>query len=508
MSLRHSTENLSASVCTICREDLSRSSSIEVVKTNCNHQFHRACLLKWLRRHNTCPQCRSHCNGRDFLTPNTGVRTRSAALNSPRNLVNLVPPPVIQTSADVPFQENPMNTANSSSNNDETMSNERVSSEQTSNNREGNTSQSNEDSRIRNMVSAVITARQASIFQDLDSRISHIVEHALNNAVSNLNLGASTPTRDVPPNMNDPRASEYDWPQEASNFNNNPQNIPLNDNVVSNNFYKIANLINSWDIKFDGSPRLSVENFIYRIESLVYDTLNGNFQLLCEHAQCLFNKEAKDWYWQYRRSVNRVSWRNLCDALRTNFEHHRSDIDIKEDMRARKQNTTESFDEYKNAVLRIAENLSSPMREQEVVDTLLRGLRPRIRQQLLYVNINSLAELRRLCIKGENLLREIAKTEPSNRNNFPRRINEISEDIPPSSENSIVSNEVYSEVNEVSRKLICWNCRKDGHRYFDCVEKRTIFCYGCGSVGTYKPNCVKCNSENSKTSGGVKNPLR
>ncbi|KAH8246649.1 hypothetical protein KR038_003972, partial [Drosophila bunnanda] len=45
--------------------------------------------------------------------------------------------------------------------------------------------------------------------------------------------------------------------------------------------------------------------------------------------------------------------------------------------------------------------------------------------------------------------------------------------------------------------LLCWNCRKEGHRYQDCVSQRRMFCYGCGAANTYKPSCNKC-SKNSK----------
>lgn len=40
--------------------------------------------------------------------------------------------------------------------------------------------------------------------------------------------------------------------------------------------------------------------------------------------------------------------------------------------------------------------------------------------------------------------------------------------------------------------LICWNCRKEGHRYHDCAAKRKVFCFGCGAPNTYKPSCEKC----------------
>ncbi|KAI8121792.1 hypothetical protein CVS40_7153 [Lucilia cuprina] len=286
----------------------------------------------------------------------------------------------------------------------------------------------------------------------------------------------------------------------------------ISDVTVMNNSAKVANLVNSWDIKFDGSARLSVENFIYRIESQVFDTLNGNFELLCEHAQCLFLKEAKDWYWWFRRTVNRVTWPILCEALRTSFGQHRSDIDIKEDMRTRKQNPSETFDDYKNAIFKISENLSTPLREQELVDILQRGLRPRIRQQLLYINITSVAELRCLCLKGESLLKEISKSDSMvNRNQVQRRfINEIDRETIDETLNDNILTE--GDINGLSRdretKLKCWNCHREGHRYFDCLEDRTVFCYGCGEVGVYKPKCVKCSSGNSKVSECAKQNLR
>lgn len=40
--------------CSICLESIKR----HAYKTPCNHNFHRACIAKWLEDHNTCPNCR------------------------------------------------------------------------------------------------------------------------------------------------------------------------------------------------------------------------------------------------------------------------------------------------------------------------------------------------------------------------------------------------------------------------------------------------------------------
>ena len=47
---------------------------------------------------------------------------------------------------------------------------------------------------------------------------------------------------------------------------------------------RYTQLIASWDLKFDGSSHLSVENFISRVEYQVQDVLNSDSNILCEHA--------------------------------------------------------------------------------------------------------------------------------------------------------------------------------------------------------------------------------
>lgn len=45
-------------------------------------------------------------------------------------------------------------------------------------------------------------------------------------------------------------------------------------------------------------------------------------------------------------------------------------------------------------------------------------------------------------------------------------------------------------------KLKCWNCDLFGHRYQECLAPRRVFCYGCGRLDTYKPNCQHCMEKN------------
>lgn len=52
--------------CSICLDDLceeiQESNDKKIVKTTCNHYFHRSCITTWLREHRNCPLCQKDFN--------------------------------------------------------------------------------------------------------------------------------------------------------------------------------------------------------------------------------------------------------------------------------------------------------------------------------------------------------------------------------------------------------------------------------------------------------------
>lgn len=49
--------------CSICLDDLcEESNDKKIVKTTCNHYFHRSCITTWLREHRNCPLCQKDFN--------------------------------------------------------------------------------------------------------------------------------------------------------------------------------------------------------------------------------------------------------------------------------------------------------------------------------------------------------------------------------------------------------------------------------------------------------------
>ncbi|KAH8308605.1 hypothetical protein KR018_009276, partial [Drosophila ironensis] len=80
---------------------------------------------------------------------------------------------------------------------------------------------------------------------------------------------------------------------------------------------------------------------------------------------------------------------------------------------------------------------------------------------------------------------------------FRRQVAEILEEEPMEDASEFSDVEKGEEIEALA--LVCWNCRKEGHRYHDCEAKRKVFCYGCGHPNTYKPSCLKCQ-KNGKAS--------
>lgn len=521
MPLRHSPDKLEES-CRICRRSLRDQG--EVLRTACQHCFHRACLLDWLQNNSSCPQCRTQCRSNELVKlnkPSANINTRSQTRVNPNNIDQ---PSTSAAAAASNRLSNPPPPTGSIDRTSETSATVRNSSDSSEQNSEesGNT----EEARIRNLVSAVVSARQANLLQDLEKHISTMFEQKFE---SSLNVLMSRLTTNQLPSQNQPvqpipspnqNVSHQDWPRQMPNDliseTENTNHVPRSStpSTLLTNSNKISQIITNWDIRFDGSAKLSVESFIYRIESQVIDTLGGNFNILCDNAQCLFLGDAKDWYWRYRRSVDKVTWPSLSEALKINFSTFRSDAEIIDSMKSRKQGPSESFDSFKNAVLKISESLSIPISDAELLRILETGLRPRIRQQLLHIDITSLAQLRKLCLKGEAFFQELSKSNFSNSSQtsrtFPKKqINEIEEFcVDPLND----QDEEKALVDAIEKpksvtKFVCWNCKEVGHRYQDCLAERTIFCYGCGAANTYKPQCPKC-SGNGPRSGGHQDTLR
>jgi len=184
------------------------------------------------------------------------------------------------------------------------------------------------------------------------------------------------------------------------------------------------------------------------------------------------------------------------------FRQKRDDIDIEELIRNRKQKPSKTFDSFYDSLNILVDQLEIPWSSRKLVRVLKNNLRPEIRHELLNVDISTVSELRETCRRREAFLDDVKRAHGYSKSSPFRR--EISELILESESQKCSESENELEVDAFTLK--CWNCRKDGHIYQDCLADKILFCYGCGADNTYKSNCAKC-AKNSK-SGASKLPYK
>lgn len=223
------------------------------------------------------------------------------------------------------------------------------------------------------------------------------------------------------------------------------------------------------------------------------------YDLLCQHAHILFDGKARQWYWRFhRQTLGLFNWQDLCQALKKQFRETITDSDIKDDMRRRKQRANENFEDYLEVLMGMSDRLQTPISEQELVEIAIRNLRNEIRYELLHVNIPNISVLRSEVRKHEKFNEEVKQWSFRHNTSIRRQVSEVEVDLD--------EDEIQEDVEVLNlSEMRCWNCEVLGHKYQECLAPRRIFCYGCGKIDTYKPNCDICKSRTKHLNlkGGV-----
>jgi len=126
-----------------------------------------------------------------------------------------------------------------------------------------------------------------------------------------------------------------------------------------------------------------VDNFIYRVEALTRQTLNGNLNLLCRNISVLFEGKANDFFWRYHKANGEILWERFPTALRLQFRQSRDDGDLEEFIRNTKEKPNEIFDSSYDTVSELVDQLDQPWTASKLVRVLRGNLRPEIRHEIL-----------------------------------------------------------------------------------------------------------------------------
>lgn len=482
-----------ASVCEICRNNITVKAN--ALRANCNHYFHKSCFGKYTQNRTNCPACNIQFPLSAFSNPKTPTNSNSTMTTRHQ---------ARQQQLDEHRRANETQTRPSTPN-----------TSRSSDNSPGNAEQQRQY--IRNLVTTAVGAQQAEMLSSLSDRLTQLIQTNIEASFQRLNLCSSNNVNTVPivqPNsvQNDTGIyahNNHGQGMESQTLNqllgipqrNNQDNfINLNANPSPGNLLrlgsgvsadlpvrpdKISQIISNWRLKYGGnSSNLSVDAFLYRVEALTNQTLGGNFDVLCRNASALFEGKASDWYWRYHKTVREITWADLCLSLRRQFKDTRTDMDYRELIRDRKQKPGESFDTFYDSILELVDHLDQPIRETLMIEIVRRNILPEIQHEILNLQIFSVDHLRDICRKREFFLQDVRKRNMAQRPLvFPKKIAKVYQ------EDEISENILFESNNDISElALICWNCKKTGHRYQECLSERNIFCYGCGTSNTYKPN--------------------
>lgn len=512
MSVRRSTEDLSTAgttvsdtICSICNSVISNKS--DSMQTVCKHIFHKICINNYVRTKPTCPIC--------------GVKITKDSTSNPLPSTSQKPlsPMMLRSSSKARSFDAGRSTEITSA-----PANQRDVSDSYS-------TQSVNVGNIKDIVSSVVSEQQSQLLSTLTTQMSRLIETQIEASISRLHLAniprnvsvpmstSHTPVMQTLPDVEQrtfeqllglPGAAESrlnisHGPDMSQTGNALNRSDVSGSNTASDLLFrpdKVSQIMLNWRLKFSGTAGgLTVDKFIYRVEALTKQTLGGNFSILCGNAAVLFDGKANDWFWRFHEYNANFQWSDLCRSLRQQYQDSRTDIDIREMIRDRKQRANETFDTFYESVLELVDRLHEPLSDRTLVEILRRNLLPEIQHEILNISVDSVSQLRGICRRREFFLQDMRRKHGINitvtkSNQFHKRLSEVKLTEEPEPE--VLQYE--EDVSEIS--LMCWNCREPGHRYHDCVAERTIFCYGCGTPQVYKPNCLKC-CKNSKNLPGV-----
>lgn len=490
--------NLTDSVCPLCNEGVD---DLTKIITSCQHTFHKSCLTIWQRSSNSCPSCQQRLDRGsimsfdDLVYLNSNIDNATGANNTHDNR-----PVTRSCTAGNPTLFNMVH------NNQNPYFKKRKLNHAPNRNRASIVEL--DVPTIQGMIERSI---QQSHEQNLRS-IEQLIADSIRTNLANVNRQDSQDNFNAPSHRQD-RAP--DWPNEMPSMGNDRLNSRrsgdqrnscegggYNSNSQGSSSLpdceKIIRSISNWKVTFDGSlETLTVEEFIYRVNTLTRSSLRGDFVALAQHAHLLFQGKALNWFWRFHKTTPNFDWYDLCENLKANFHDTRSDYDIKESIRSRKQKHGEKFEKFLDAILLLNDALKVPLSERELVEILKRNLISNIRIALLHLNIEGISELRSACHKHENFYETMS--EPSRFQRAAPIINRRVAEIPIEKENVIPEVIENCEIKQSAKELPigkkCWNCDSPDHSYKLCTQPKRVFCYGCGNVGFYYTNCPKCHRQ-------------
>ncbi|XP_075162832.1 uncharacterized protein LOC142235461 [Haematobia irritans] len=157
---------------------------------------------------------------------------------------------------------------------------------------------------------------------------------------------------------------------------------------------KFTSIIQNWNIKFDSySSGLAIDQFLYRIRTLARENFGEDFSVICRNLPIILSGKARDWYWRCHKQVDSIEWTSFCAALKSQICGRTLTLKRRLSQPLPEEELVEILVRNLRPECSILDRLSQPLPEEELVEILVRNLRPEIRHELLYVPVFTIPHL-------------------------------------------------------------------------------------------------------------------
>ncbi|XP_050304517.1 uncharacterized protein LOC126742033 [Anthonomus grandis grandis] len=254
----------------------------------------------------------------------------------------------------------------------------------------------------------------------------------------------------------------------------------------STSFSRVV-LPSKWNLQFSGDKKgLSLSAFLEKVEELRIARQVPK-EILLESGIDLFTGKAYRFYLAYRRDV--PTWDEFIFLLREEFQPCNYNEKLFDEICKRTQGQDESIGIYLAVMAGYFKRLTCPISEEAKLKILLRNLAPFNQSQMALIDVTSISRLRTLCRRLEERREAVESySQPSRRGNLLEPdlayIYEVTEIEAGISTLNVNNNPIRSEgLENPCSEIICFRCKKPGHRAIGCTLPRPKFCFRCKKDG-------------------------